>query len=480
MLRCASSTCSIQKKNKPMYELDQIYLSQLEEIAGVIQESAELEKYLDTEEDEDYTILKDTYEPRIAALYDEVARKKPLQLIPLELLLLEPYFEGLFLPKVLGYSVLRGELTERYKYKRPQDHFREVLLAICQSTNFDMLKKRIGQSVQIGFSLSSDIWVTNLISEVTNKRVRYYLQSQKLDKYRVPEDRAQGYRRYRLQFRSDVFMTATFPETVEELNVEASALYNFLIYRINLKADDSSLMAPLKAFVANEAFQGKMDHLRISSLFAYFFELDDDAQVALADFLNEQREKDPQFSTDFIEFIQQLHYREDIDLTPDAEQQFCGLLDDDIQDALGAYYAVVEQIHDKGYLDAEVHELIKAFYNQNKGASTVNDCLRMTIYHYFRRFIQHLDTAAYTDYFEITKYFPVYMKIFANQQFNQNLKELSMAYVRRLLKVYTDKRGKDYQDIKKFVRTNFVDFGFLKEKEVTDLFKTQRKKKKPA
>jgi hypothetical protein len=152
-------------------------------------------------------------------------------------------------------------------------------------------------------------------------------------------------------------------------------------------------------------------------------------------------------------------------------------LDDDVEDQLGPYYAVINQLHDKGYLDAEVHEVIKTYYYQNKGVSTINDCLRMTVYHYFRRFIQNLGTDAYGDYFEITKYFPVYMKIFANQQFNQNLKELSMKYVKRLMKVYTDKRGKDYQDIKKFVRTNFVDFGFLTEKQVVDLFKTKRKKK---
>lgn len=460
-----------------MYELDQEYLAKLEEIAGEIQESDELAKYLDTEEDDDYTILKDLFEPRIAMVYNEVARKKPLQLIPLELILLESYFEGLYLPKVLGFAVLRGEINEEYKYVRPQDHFKEVLLAICQSTNFDMLKKRIGQSIQIGFSLSSDIWVTNLISEVVNKKVRYYLQSQKLDKYRIDEERMIGYNRYKLQFRSEVFMTATFPETVEELNIEASALFNFLVYRINLKEDNSSLIAPLKAFIGNEEFQGKIEHLRISSLYAFFFELDDDSQVLLADMINDQRESNPGFSDVFIDFIQSLHYSKEIDLTPEAEQQFYSLLDDDIEDKLGAYYNVVNQVHDKGYLDVEVHEVVKNYYNQNKGVSTVNDCLRMTIYDYFRRFIQNLDTKAYADYFEITKYFPVYMKIFANQQFNQNLKELSMKYVKRLLKVYTDKRGKDYQDIKKFVRTNFVDFGFLQEKQVVDLFKTKRKKK---
>jgi hypothetical protein len=70
------------------------------------------------------------------------------------------------------------------------------------------------------------------------------------------------------------------------------------------------------------------------------------------------------------------------------------------------------------------------------------------------------------------------MNIFANQQFNQQLKELSLEYVSKLLKKYTDKRGKDYQDIKKFVTTTFQDLGFLKEKEVVEMFKTRRKRKK--
>ncbi len=55
-----------------------------------------------------------------------------------------------------------------------------------------------------------------------------------------------------------------------------------------------------------------------------------------------------------------------------------------------------------------------------------------------------------------------------------------MAYVRKLLKKYTDKRGKDYQDIKKFLSRTFKDFEFLKEKEIVELFKTRRKKKSTA
>lgn len=463
-----------------MYELDKSFLEQLEAIADEIQESDDLARYLESEEEDDYNILKEAFEPRIGLVYDEVARKFPLQLIALELVLLEPVFEGLFLPRILGYSVLRGEISEKYKYVRPQDHFREVLLAICNSANYDLLRKRIGQTIQIGFALSSDIWVTNLINEISNKKIRYFLQAQKLDRYRDIKERARGYRRYKYQFRNEVFMTASFPENKAELPIYGPQLKQFLIYRINLQEDNSSLIPSIREMIGNEDFYGTPQHLDVTCLFGYFFDLDDDSMVLIADVINEFREKDADFSEKMIKLINDMHHNPEIDLTPEAEQQFSELLDDDIQDELGRYYELVNQIHTTGYLQPEVHDKIKTFYNQHEGLSLINDNLRQTVFAYFARLIRNLDTGAYADYFEITKYFPIYMKIFANQQFNQDLKELSMAYVKRLLKTYTDKRGKDYQDIKKFVRTNFVEFGFLKEKEVVELFKTKRKKKKTA
>jgi mannitol/fructose-specific phosphotransferase system IIA component (Ntr-type) len=70
------------------------------------------------------------------------------------------------------------------------------------------------------------------------------------------------------------------------------------------------------------------------------------------------------------------------------------------------------------------------------------------------------------------------MKIFGNQQYNQSVEKLSMVYINKLLKVFVDKRAKDYQDVKKFVSTQFVDFGFLNDKEVVEMFKTRRKRRK--
>jgi hypothetical protein len=465
-----------------MYDLDETYLERLEELAGEIQGSDELNQYLEEEEEEMFMRLKEMFEPRIAMIYDEVAAKDPLQLIPLELVLLDEAFEGLFLPKILGYSVLRGEINEDYKYVRPQDHFKEVLLTICNSANFDILKKRIGQSIQIGFALSSDIWVTNLINSIENKRVRYYLQGQKLEKYRRLKNRKAGYERYQRQFKSDNYMTAEFPETTGELKTLFSPLKNFIIYRVKIDADNSSIIPPLKGFIENEDFKGSDEHLQIMGLYAFFFELEKENKKHLSKHLNETRKKYPGFDERFLEFVLELHDQEELDLTPQADLRFSNLLDKRIKDQLSEFYTLLDTVHTDGYTNDEVQDVIRVFYTKHEGLSTINECVRETIYQYFARYINNLEVDAYTDFFEITKLFPIYMGIFANQQFNQDLKELSMSYVRRLLKHYTDKRGKDYQDIKKFVSTTFQDFGFLKEKEVVELFKTRRKKrkKKPA
>jgi hypothetical protein len=109
-----------------------------------------------------------------------------MQLITLEEQLLDEGYEGLYLPKILGYSILRGAINEKYKFIRPQEHFKKVLKAISNSSNFDEIRLRIGQSLQTGFALSSDIWITNFIQSLRVKQAREFLQSQILQKYRDP------------------------------------------------------------------------------------------------------------------------------------------------------------------------------------------------------------------------------------------------------------------------------------------------------
>ena len=163
-----------------------------------------------------------------------------------------------------------------------------------------------------------------------------------------------------------------------------------------------------------------------------------------------------------------------------ADQRVSNLLDHSNEDELSKYYQLTDIIHTKGYLQEQTVDAVKTFYVRHEGLSTINECLRQTIFRYLETFISNLEESDYPEYFELSKIFPVYMEVFNNQYFNQRLKELCMRYVKRLQKKYTDKRGRDYQDIKKFVMTNFQDLGFYTEKEILEMFKTRRKKKTTA
>ena len=111
-----------------MKDLDLEYKNEVQTILNDIITSEEHKQYLDTEEDEQYQALRAAFEPRIEELHRKVSIDSPMQIIALEKALLNEDMEGLYLSKLLGYSVLRGELDDKLKYLRPQDHFKDCLL----------------------------------------------------------------------------------------------------------------------------------------------------------------------------------------------------------------------------------------------------------------------------------------------------------------------------------------------------------------
>jgi hypothetical protein len=455
--------------------LDKKYKVELDSIKGAIQSSDLLAQYLDSEEEEDYHALRIGFEPQIDGIFQRVASDNPLQLVNFERELLDPDFEGLYLSKILGFSVLRGEIDKNYKYKKPQDHFREILLAISNSLNFELIKLRIGQTVQVGFALSSDIWITNLISKIPNNRVRYFLEAQKLDKYYDVDERRRSYLKYRKQFAHANFESADFPENVSELKLYFTKLKQFLFYRIKINADNKSLLPKLKEFLTNKTFRGHLEFTEMLALFTNFYNSETE-KVWLGAVFNEVRQTDSNFPDDYFRFLEEM-LLEGLDIDKKADQNVLDVLDISINDDLNQYYHLMDIIHSKGYIHDDSIEAVRSFYEKHEGMSIINECLRQTLLTYFTMLITNLEPESYHDYFEMNKIFSVYIQIFNNQHFNQSVKKLSLSYVAKLIKRYTDKRGKDYQDIKKFVIHTFLDLGFLKEKELVELFKTRRKKR---
>lgn len=461
-----------------MQNLDEIYYEQLSAIAGEIQASPLLAEYLENEEEEYYNALRQEFEPQISDLHNRVALEAPLQLTIFERYLLNEAFEGLYLPRVLGFAVLRGEINDQYRYVRPNEHFKEVLMAICVSPHFELLKKRIGQTIQVGFALSSDIWITNLLSLIENRRVRHFLLQQRLEKYHDPKAREALYKRYANQFRGAMYISADFPETLGEMKAGFSALRHFLLQRFAAGVDNASIKSQIFDFLDQTEFQGNEEYVQMLALCGQFIELDEAEQERFKAHFERERKKYPQFDRIFLQYL--LAINESFPIKPEQDMRMSRLADKTVADKISDYYKIADKIHTLGYVHPEAIEAVREFYNSHKGLSVESACLRALIYNYFHQLINGLQISEYPAFIELSQIFNLYIKIFSNQEFNQALEELSLAYTGKLLRYFTDKRGRDYQDIKKFMSTQFVEMGFLNEKELAEMFKIKRKPKKEA
>ncbi|MEO6036800.1 MAG: hypothetical protein ABIQ93_00215, partial [Saprospiraceae bacterium] len=220
------------------------------------------------------------------------------------------------------------------------------------------------------------------------------------------------------------------------------------------------------------------EYLEMLTMYGNFIELGPAERLAFATHFERERRSFPEFDLRYLRFLISLFKSPGISTVND--ERMGSIVDKTWKDKVSDYYSIAEKVHSLGYVHPETIEAVQEFYNNHQGLSVESECLRLLIVQYFSRLINGLTEKEYSEYFELTKIFSIYMRIFGNQEFNQEVEKRSMQYIHKLLRYYTDKRSKDYQDVKKFVSTQFVDFGFLKDKEVVEIFKTRRKKRKSA
>lgn len=459
-----------------MEQLAKNYKTDLDNLKEEIQNSESLQTYLDNEDEESYKVLIANFESAIEELHSTVADKHPLQLISFEKELLNQDFEGLLLPRILGYSVLRGEIDDNYKYKYPQDHFKEILLSIAESANFENIQSRIGQTIQIGFALSTDIWVSDLLNKIQNKNVRKFLQSQRNPKYHESDERKLAFRKYNRQFEKFNYKTTEFPENFADLKKYGNTLKDFLLYRAASVHDNSTLVPYVGRFLSQKDFLFEPEFIKISLVLGMYYHLDNDNSNKLKDVFNKLRKEKAGFNSEFFTYYLQF-IDDQTNFKIDSVNNLSGLIDKSIEDEISRFFNLMDVIYSKGYVAAETIDDVRKYYNEHEWLSNQNRCLRHSLNNRFSKFFVNLSERDYHEFFEMFKTFAIYMDIFSNEKFNQNIKTISMDFVNRLLKTYVDKRGKDYQDIKKFVMSSFVDLKFYKEKELVEIFKSKRKKK---
>ncbi|OAV45351.1 hypothetical protein [Lewinella sp. 4G2] len=464
-----------------MYPLNEAYQQHLEAIAQAIQASPNLAAYLDEEEDSYYEALKQEFEPQIEQAHQQLIDYSPLEIEAFERQLFDERFEGLFLPRILGYAVLRGEVTEQFYYARQNDHFGAILKAIAANSNFDQLKQRIGQSIQAGFALSSDIFVTSLVDGIPSKRVRQFLQALRTSEARTADGRRRIFRRYQKQFKGRNYHYAPFPVETVELNTHVNALNDFLQFRVSGELNNDALVPTLHAMITEEDFAGRKEILRPIVFYGTFFEQTPEQRAELITVLNRERKANGDAVADeVLQTILDLKNDREFEFGALQEQRLGSIISRNIDDKLTAYFNLTDKIHQDGYVNTSVHEAIAEELAKHSGLSPFAENIRATVLQYFKTLAEGLGTeeADYRQWFEITgKQFPSYIKIFGNESFNQSLRALAKKYTKSLTRVHTNKRGKDYRDIKKITVTTWKDYGFMTEKELKEFFKTPRKKR---
>lgn len=459
-----------------MTKLDKAYSDQLKSIADAIATSEELQRFLDAEEEEDYTALVEAHEPTMLSLYEEVAENSPLQLLSLETAMLDSDFEGLFMPRVLGYSILRGTINADYKYKRPQDHLSQVMAAICSSVNFDFVKDRIGQAIQVCFAVSSDIWVTSFIEGQTSRTLKNFLKAKRLVKYRHLEERKRAYDNFKAQFRGLNFYTTAVPDIEGDLFLRYDQMSTFLHYRIANKLSHISYEDAIVGFLGQKDWSAHNEYLYILALSISFVDLGKENANKVSQVLTELRKEGSSFSKRYFVALEEIYEKGDLYFDFSTDRRVSSLLDQSVEDDLAKYYATTTEVATKGFVHEDSIEIVRANYYAHEGLSKFNECLRYSVLGHFVQEIRSLVPENYLDYFELNKTLVLYINIFDNQQFNQSIKGALLDFIRKFLKVYTDKRGKDYQELKKFVTTTFLDLKFMTEKEIKELFTKKRVK----
>lgn len=265
---------------------------------------------------------------------------------------------------------------------------------------------------------------------------------------------------------------------VVEFIIEYLSLECFLLYCINIQEDNSLLILLLDVFVVNEVLIGMLEYMKVVMLYGVFFELFDDSQDVFIDVVEVLCSKFLEVDEKVFEFLFYLYVSDQVQFIFQVDFNLVMLFDCIIKDQLSEYFNIIEKIYMEGYINESMQEVIWSNYFNYEGFFNFNEGICCIIYQYFYIFVSNLEVGDYVEFFEIIKFFVIYMGLFGNQQFNQDFKELLMGYVCKFLKIYIDKCGKDYQDIKKFVFVIFFDFEFFIEKEIVNFFKICCKCKK--
>ena len=295
-------------------------------------------------------------------------------------------------------------------------------------------------------------------------------------KYRDLPSRRFGYQKYKKQFDELNFHTAEFPENAGDLPVFYPELKNFLVQRILLGKTIDNIDPYVGKLASEASMWGHWEFVYLIGLVSNYFTFGSATTTEINNAINSARAKNSNFTSTYFEFLKEL-LLSDIPVDSDCNDRISNRLDKSIKDDFTKYYSLMDILHVNGWIHEDSVVAVRDFYDQHEGLSTINECVRLTIYKFFSKIVRNLELADYGTVIELFKVMTAYINTFNNQHFNQSTKKRTLWFVKKFNKQYTDKRSKEYQEVKKFIASTFTELGLMVPKEVTEFFKTKRKKK---
>ncbi|HMP31574.1 MAG TPA: hypothetical protein PKD85_18370, partial [Saprospiraceae bacterium] len=308
------------------------------------------------------------------------------------------------------------------------------------------------------------------------KKVKSFLGIFRNDKYRELKARKGLYDNYAMQLNKANFKSVEFPKTIADLKSSFYALRTFIVHRASRDLDNSSLMNHLGQFISNDKLNASLEFLELMIIIGLKYNLDDQTAKAYTKTINQIAKERPNFKNDFFEIYDRLHVGKELSIAPEDEHNLGKLLVEVKDKEIIRFFDTTNELHSKGFVHIDAIEKVREYYENHPGMSIENEVLRSSVLIYINKFLKNIEIDAVNDYFEINKVITAYLSIFNNERFKQEVKTSSMNFINKCLASFDDKRSRDYQDIRKYVSSTFLDLGFLTEKEITELFKTRRKK----
>ena len=448
--------------------LDEQLVTSLDEIKDAIQNSEQLQNYLESEEQDDFDILRAAVEPAIHELYVQVSTELPTQLIAFEKYLLDEGFEGIYVGKILNYAVLRASLNDDYKFNVFQDHIQEIILTIANSVNFEVLKKYTKQGLQASFAFGTDVWVTNLLSEVTGKKVSEYLLSLKPQKKDYFAQRKSLSVSMKRQFNELSVYSFGAPKDLPTF-VQYSKDITFNLKTKLEKGENADIFAPIVTeILANPAFELDNAYVSLLTIAALSIQFEDD-QVELIQKLSTKVLAKPSAVDLFYHSLVTVLENKKL-LNPTAVANLNQVFSGDTNE----YAAIINTIHkifEQGFEDEEILTVtvdhLKSFGDLDIQGEIIRDAVRYD----FNNKVKALPSTKYVAFFDLFKIIEKYIVAFDNQKFTNDVKNITLYQVSEYIRLLTNRRSQEYQEVKNFLSSTLVNLGFLAEKEVKEMLK---------